>query len=226
MRLVALACGLTLMLCAPAAADPLPPVLDQSFTSPGNGGAVVNECCQYVGQTFTAGRDGVLAGVNVDTYDATLTEPNAPLRVAIHSVENGVPTQRVLAETVLPSETIPLSQLITFPQTARIRSGVQYAIVVNLEDPFPTARAGWAGSADNPYPRGDECILLSGAWSCYTASFDLHFQTFLRPTREQARQACVFERAAIGRPAFRDKYGTGAHRQHAMRNCIRERLGG
>jgi hypothetical protein len=44
--------------------------------------------------------------------------------------------------------------------------------------------------------------------------------------RHQARQACLFERAAHGRPAFRAKYGSGLHKRQAMRRCIRERVAG
>jgi hypothetical protein len=40
--------------------------IDQSFTSPTNLGANINECCAFVGQTYTAGLTGTLAGVSVD----------------------------------------------------------------------------------------------------------------------------------------------------------------
>jgi hypothetical protein len=185
--LVSTACAVILLLCAPVKAAPPPPVLDQSFTSPSGGAGIINECCSFVAQTFTAGRDGVLAGVNIETYDATVTEPDAPLRVAIRDVVNGAPGQTILAETVLPSETVPLSQLITFPQMVQLRSGVRYAIVVNLEDPFPTARAGWVGATGDAYPRGDECASLNDglSWFCYDGEsepfFDLHFQTYVTP---------------------------------------------
>jgi hypothetical protein len=35
-----------------------------------------------------------------------------------------------------------------------------------------------------------------------------------------ARSACVAERARIGRPAFRGKYGVGVRRRHALRRCV------
>ncbi len=41
--------------------------------------------------------------------------------------------------------------------------------------------------------------------------------------RRQARQECIFIRAAHGRPAFRAWYGTAVTGRHAMRRCIRER---
>ncbi len=43
--------------------------------------------------------------------------------------------------------------------------------------------------------------------------------------RHRARQACVFERVAHGRAAFRAKYGTGVPKRHAMRRCIALRIG-
>ena len=42
--------------------------------------------------------------------------------------------------------------------------------------------------------------------------------------RRQARQECLFVRAAVGRPAFRDQYGGGIHKRHAMRRCVSQRL--
>jgi hypothetical protein len=42
----------------------------------------------------------------------------------------------------------------------------------------------------------------------------------------QARQACLAERATIGRPAFRAKYGKGPQHRNALRRCIRRTAGG
>jgi hypothetical protein len=46
----------------------------------------------------------------------------------------------------------------------------------------------------------------------------------IRSVRQQARRECIFIRAANGRPAFRAQYGSGIHKRHAMRNCIRDRM--
>jgi hypothetical protein len=43
-------------------------------------------------------------------------------------------------------------------------------------------------------------------------------------TRQRARQECIFERAFLGLPAFRAKYGSGPFELHAMHNCIALRL--
>jgi hypothetical protein len=47
----------------------------------------------------------------------------------------------------------------------------------------------------------------------------------IRSVRHQARQKCIVERAAIGRPAFRSNYGKGPHKRHAMRGCIKQGIG-
>ena len=44
--------------------------------------------------------------------------------------------------------------------------------------------------------------------------------------RHRARQACIFERVAHGRPTFRGTYGIGADQVHAMRRCISRRISG
>jgi hypothetical protein len=118
----------------------------------------------------------------------------APLRVSIRNTENGLPGQTVLATTVLDSQTVPLSQRITFPQPPQMHSGVQYAIVLNLENPQPNDEAGWVGAAGNAYPRGDACASFNDGvnWFCYSdptqLQFDDHFQTFVSPTPTSTRQ--------------------------------------
>ena len=140
-NLLAATCAAALMLCSPAGAAPPTPAVDQSYTARTSDlvATAINDCCAYVAQTFTAGRDGLLAGVNVDV-DLSRA-PDAPLRVSLRDVEGSVPGETVLATTVLPSAHLPLSQLVTFPQTVEIRAGVKYAIVVNLENP-PSADRG------------------------------------------------------------------------------------
>jgi hypothetical protein len=46
----------------------------------------------------------------------------------------------------------------------------------------------------------------------------------IRSVRQHARQECVYIRAAGGLRAFIVKYGSGPHRRHPMRNCIRDRM--
>lgn len=80
-----------------------------------------------------------------------------------------------------------------------------------------------AGS--RPEPLGPEaCSTSSGATALPVTSGDIAVHD-ARLTRDQARQACVFERVAHGRPAFRAKYGTPRFHLLAMRRCIRRAIG-
>ena len=111
---VASAVSAAVVLCAaPASAVPPTPELDQSLTSPNTLGASINDCCNFVGQTFTAGRDGLLAEIRIDTYVANDLALGVPMRVSIRDTENGSPGQTVLAETVLDSPVSPLSRLLS-----------------------------------------------------------------------------------------------------------------
>jgi hypothetical protein len=65
----------------------------------------------------------------------------------------------------------------------------------------------------------DQC--RHGGW--VQLGFDNRAQC-IRSVRRQARQECIFIRAAVGRPAFRAEFGSGPHKRHAMRRCIRERM--
>jgi hypothetical protein len=112
------------------------------------------------------------------------------LRVSIRNVEGSVPGDTVLATTVFTSADVPFSQLVTFPQTVEIRTGVKYAIVVNLENPSPSASASWV-IAGTDYAGGEACAQYSldvpdPFWFCYSAEFqqpdfDNRFRTYVTP---------------------------------------------
>jgi len=76
---------------------------------------------------------------------------------------------------------------------------------------------------DAPPPPTSKDQCTSGGWQQF--GFKNQGQC-VRFVRKQARQACRGERAAIGREAFRAKYGTGKHHRHAMRGCVRQRING
>jgi hypothetical protein len=158
-------------------------ILDQSFTSPGDLTAVINECCAFVGQTYTAGVTGTLAGISIDVESSG----PFPLHVAIRAVAGGLPTTTVLGDVTLGSSSSALSQLIVFPQVIPQVAGVQYTIVVNyLGAPPPgpgQAQGGWAGATGNAYPGGDLLLSFNGgvSWFVDSPDFDLHFKTFISP---------------------------------------------
>ena len=162
-----------------AGADPL---LDQSFTGPTTAQAALGACCAYVGQTFSAGRTGVLAGVNVQVEaDAS---NSLPLDTAIRGVDSsGLPNSTILAQTTLNSSSSFLDQLITFRQGVRVTAGTEYAIVVNYEGlPQGGLSGGWDGGLDNPYPRGTAVASSDYGVSWFSlAGLDLEFQTYVEP---------------------------------------------
>jgi hypothetical protein len=158
------------------------PIVDQSFTSPFDLGAAINECCRFVAQTFTAGLTGTLAGISIDVETGT---SSFPLHVGIRTAPGGVPSSTVLGEVSLTENDAPLSRLITFPQTIEVFEGVQYAIAVNYEGaPPPGAFQGlgqWAGATGDAYPRGSLFSSVSDgiSWSSPGTGFDVHFRTYV-----------------------------------------------
>src|SRR5262249_8251980 len=135
-------------------------ILDESFNGPTNLAAAINECCAFVGQTYTAQVTGVLTGISIDV---SLSASSFPLHVAIRSVSGGVPTATILGDVTLSSNTSTLPQLIVFPQLIPQVAGVRYAIVVNYQG-APPEGAGhqqglWNGATGNGYPGGD--LVLS-----------------------------------------------------------------
>ncbi len=202
-RSVFIACVGTAFLCGSPSAAAQDAVVDQANTGGASADGAFNECCIYLAQTFIAGRDGILAGVNIDTRQGDPSLPPSPTRVSIRNTVGSIPGETVLATTVVPSSDNPLSELITFPQRVVIHAGVKYALVVNLED--PNARSSsWSGTG-NTYPRGEQCarfrpgIVPAGQeWFCYSeefgypefAWFDLRFRTYLAPRAPATRAEC------------------------------------
>lgn len=153
------------------------PVLDQSFISGNDLTAAISKDYTQA-QTFTAGRDGTLAGVNLQVRSGG---GNARLRVSIRNTDHGVPGQTVLATTLLDPQNYYLTHLITFPEQPSIHSGVRYAIVLSSG-----SRRGffWKGSTGDGYTRGalySSSTLSAGAWQ-RTQEDDLHFRTWVYKT--------------------------------------------
>lgn len=176
---------LTLCVPAPGSADPVQ--LDQAVAPGDNQGvfAVINECCAFVGQTYTAGLTGVLAGVSVDVE----SNRDFPLRVQIRATEGGVPTVTILGETTLDTSASPFDSILTFPLVIDQFAGTTYAIVVSYAG-APPAGAGqglghWVGGAD-VYDGGFNLASRDGIdWSWpHNPDSDLHFQTLVTPIPE------------------------------------------
>ena len=184
-RLLAVAAMLTL----PWAARAEPVQLDQ-VVMPGpdsNVIGVINECCAFVGQTYTAGLTGTLAAVSVDV----VSDRAFPLTVAIRPTEGGVPTAAVLGQTTLRASSASFDELIAFSEDIEQLAGATFAIVVSYAGaPPPGAGHGvghWVGRGD-VYAGGFQMASVDGVdWSLVQyPQFDLHFRTFVAPVPEPA----------------------------------------
>lgn len=181
----------SLLLVATASAD----TVDQSFTSPFNMTAALNECCPMLAQTYTAGLNGTLTGVNLDLYSNIATDFSAhPLVVSIYSVAGGVPNT-LLTSTTLPAGFSPgISTLITFPSAIAQVAGTMYAIVVSVPTAPPGGSGGyWTGACcgTDQYTGGQGLMLLGGNWVLITADADLGFQTHVNVVPEPGTLALV-----------------------------------
>lgn len=166
-------------------------VLDQSLTSPHNGGAAINEGFSPVAQIFTAGLSGTLEGVNLYITSQSIY----PLHVAIRGVTAGAPDSTVLGDTTLSLSGVSLNYLITFPQTIPIFAGAQYAIAVDYAGappPGPYQSQGtWEGAfgTTDYYPAGYMIAFNGQNW--VGGSGDLLFRTFVQTVPEPGTMALL-----------------------------------
>jgi hypothetical protein len=158
-------------------------VLDQSFTAPVNLGSSFNDCCRFVGQTYTASVTGTLNSVAIDVFSSS----TFALRVAIRDTTAGVPNDTILGQVKLATSASPLANLISFPTSIPQVAGHKYAIVADYPDAPPPAPANdqgsWAGATGNGYPSGGAVSSADNGghtwFSDEPQGFDLRFQTFV-----------------------------------------------
>ncbi len=154
---------------------------DQSFITPHNLGAAINEGFGFVAQTYTAGMTGKLAGI----FIAVQSQSNHPLHVAIHGVRDGVPDSTVLGQATMPSgSSLPWPVPIIFSEEVEQVAGTQYAIVVHYPDALPSGagrgQGTWTGAIGNPYAGGMMCMSVDGNSWRVEEDHDVHFQTFIK----------------------------------------------
>ena len=79
--------------------------------------------------------------------------------------------------------------------------------------------------SDPPLPGPTDCATFpAGSEAKHNVEGDLVVHDApSRAARQQARQECIFIRAAHGRPAFRAWYGEGAQKLRAMPRCVQQR---
>lgn len=105
--------------------------LDQSFTVGGNGalGSLINAGSAYIGQTYTAGKDGTLYGIRLQVN--RFSQIAYPLVVSLRGVTDDLPNTTLLGQTALSSGGTTLADWILIPQTIEQTAGRKYAIVLN-----------------------------------------------------------------------------------------------
>jgi hypothetical protein len=154
--------------------------LDQSFTTPTNLGAAINEGFRFIGQTYTAGVTGTLQSIAIDVQSTT----TFVLRVTVRGVTGGLPNGTILGQARAPrSGSIGLGDVISFSAPIQQVAGQRYAIVVDYPEapPPPNNQGTWQGATGNVYPSGGLVFSADGvSWlSNESDGFDLHFQTFV-----------------------------------------------
>jgi hypothetical protein len=158
-------------------------IIDQSFTSGGGLTTIINDCCAFVGQTYTAGITGTLAGVSVDVVYLEHTPPfNFPLDVQIRTLNAGLPSTTILGET--STTAFSLSDVISFPQVIPQIAGVGYAIVVDFLGAPPQGNPVglWLGAPGNLYPGGGDMLSFDHGVTWVATgpdNFDSHFETLV-----------------------------------------------
>jgi hypothetical protein len=163
------------------------PVIDQSFTSgPSPLGYAINDAAKFVGQTYTAGLTGTLAGVEVDVFVNVCSQQPCiyPLDIQIQSVAGGLPTGTILGETTFSSGQSLLGSLITFATSIPQVAGTQYAIVTDYPTaPQPFGGGNWNGNGGGNLYAGGEAVSEASSGSPWSSSgcdgCDLFFETFV-----------------------------------------------
>ena len=189
---------LSLSLNAPLRAEP---ILDQSLVPPQPEDALyalINECCAFVGQTYTAGLTGWLTEVRVAV---TGHDDRYPLHVGIYGTSDGLPTGEAIGGTTIESASAPLTLPIVFDTPIYQQAGIRYAILVNFAGappPGPYQALGhWEGTPGSRldlYPGGRFVAKYGDSWipSAYYRNWeDLYFQTIVDPIPEPATMLLV-----------------------------------
>lgn len=200
-------------------------ILDQSFTSPDNEGANINEGFTYVAQIFTAGLSGNLGAVSVEINKFG---PALPLEVQLRGVSGGAPNATVLGETVVPSGAATLAEQLTFLQVIPVAAGSQYAIVASYVGAPPhgagQAQGYWLGANGTTmdyYPGGGLYASNDGAlWFSESGPNnynDQFFQTWVEPVPEPGTMVLLLLAVLGGPLSFRSMVAGQPNRHFLLR---------
>jgi hypothetical protein len=185
MKKNSLRCVVLLLLMSSHVANSAP-FLDQSFFREGGGSltSIINECCQYVAQTFAAGKTGKLESVRVDVQFSPEPETEALLRVSLWSTQSGVPLNS-LSAVVLPSGTSLITDKVIFPTEVFMEKGTLYALLVDyVNAPEPGAHQSigyWNGDIGDQYRGGESLAFYNDEdrWISQVNGYDVYFETYV-----------------------------------------------
>ena len=181
--IVALVC-LTPLLCTSA------PILDQLNVVSNGGCGSIPGGSEAVGQTYTAGRTGTLAGIALSVFPNSIASgcmidpvPSQvyPLNIAIMSFDSTGTPSMVVGQVTVSTDQLSFTDVITFPMVIAQVAGGQYAILLSAPTaPSDVVAAFWSAALDT-YTGGGDFILYSstpGDWSG-VGDVDYAFQTFV-----------------------------------------------
>jgi hypothetical protein len=134
-----------------------------------------------VGQTFTAGRSGLLTDVVVRLSQVTAGTPGA-IQAQITAVAGGVPdTGAVLATESLGAAIAPAAAdyEITFSSPPTVQAGTQYGLVLSEVGGVLDTHTIWDAVASATYAGGDGFLLNPGASA---SAKDYLFETYVLAT--------------------------------------------
>ena len=169
---------LALTLCASLLLVALAPGLALGVTPPSNldqdnepvaGNAVNTTSTHDMGQTFTAGKSGLLSGVDLNMD----LNPAATVTVHIESTTGGMPSDTVLTSGSASVGTSNAWIHFSLVPPISVAAGTVYAIVFNT-----------GGSADSALGQGNnyaggETVWKNPTWAALGGPFDLWFRTYV-----------------------------------------------
>ncbi len=154
---------------------------------------------------------GTRASIGVDFGGSAQFGPPVPHGAVMFVEDNGGEGQDLLAVHELGAGVQAPSSCPAGPP-AGVTPGPTYSAL------FLNADVTVTDAPPPPPASTQECS--GGGWQ--TLGFEAH-RDCIRAVEQQARQECIFIRAAHGAPAFRTWFGSGIEKRHAMRRCVRQR---
>lgn len=173
----------TALLMSPMVATPATAaaILDQNIADGGGIGFTLNSESEFEGQSFTAGRTGLLEKVTMWLYVVgSPTSVTFDLRAADSF---GMPTGTILASEVLPTDDlVDLDNYfdVIFSEPASVIEGSNYVLTLSscvgctIEDPDDEVYIAWYAADEDPYVYGS-----AYDWSGSRPDYDFELRTYV-----------------------------------------------